>query len=259
MSLRDAVHAEWTKLRTVPATGPLLVATVGLTVAVSAATAAAVRYQPGLDQDPTKISLTGVQLGQALVVGVAILMVGNEYGTGMIGPTLAAVPRRGRLLAAKATILGATVLATATVAVLGSVLGGRLLLPGNGFTAAHGFPPLSLADGSTLRATAGSIVYLVLVALLGLGVAVVARDAATTAGVMLGVLYVLPVVADAVADPDWQRHVEQATPTSAGLAIQATTDLRSLPIGPWAGLGVLAAWATATLAVGGVLLCRRDA
>jgi ABC-2 type transport system permease protein len=46
---------------------------------------------------------------------------------------------------------------------------------------------------------------------------------------------------------------------SAGLAIQATTDLRSLPIGPWAGLGVLVAWATTALLIGGLLLRLRDA
>jgi hypothetical protein len=32
---------------------------------------------------------------------------------------------------------------------------------------------------------------------------------------------------------------------TAGMAIQATTGLNSLPISPWAGLGVLAAWAPA--------------
>ena len=46
---------------------------------------------------------------------------------------------------------------------------------------------------------------------------------------------------------------------SAGLAIQATTDLRSLPISPWAGLGVLAAWAAGALVLGGILLRSRDA
>jgi len=34
---------------------------------------------------------------------------------------------------------------------------------------------------------------------------------------------------------------------SAGLAIQATTGLRGLPISPWGGLGVLAAWAAAAV------------
>jgi ABC-2 type transport system permease protein len=46
---------------------------------------------------------------------------------------------------------------------------------------------------------------------------------------------------------------------TAGLAIQATTGLRHLPIGPWPGLGVLAAWAAGALLAGGLLLRRRDA
>jgi ABC-2 type transport system permease protein len=46
---------------------------------------------------------------------------------------------------------------------------------------------------------------------------------------------------------------------TAGLAIQATTNLRSLPISPWAGLGVLAAWTAAALLAGGLLLRLRDA
>jgi ABC-2 type transport system permease protein len=62
-----------------------------------------------------------------------------------------------------------------------------------------------------------------------------------------------------VTDPHWQRHLEQTGPMSAGLAIQATTGLRSLPLSPWAGLGVLTAWATAALLTGGLLLRLRDA
>ena len=46
---------------------------------------------------------------------------------------------------------------------------------------------------------------------------------------------------------------------TAGLAIQATTDLPSLPISPWAGLGVLAAWAGGALLAGGLVLRLRDA
>jgi len=51
----------------------------------------------------------------------------------------------------------------------------------------------------------------------------------------------------------------QIGPMTAGLAIQATTGLRSLPISPWAGLGVLAAWAAGALLAGGLLLRFRDA
>jgi ABC-2 type transport system permease protein len=46
---------------------------------------------------------------------------------------------------------------------------------------------------------------------------------------------------------------------TAGLAIQATVGLNSLPLSPWAGLGVRARWAAAALLVGGLLLWLRDA
>jgi ABC-2 type transport system permease protein len=59
--------------------------------------------------------------------------------------------------------------------------------------------------------------------------------------------------------PSWHRHLDQIAPMTAGLAIQYTTGLRSAPIGPWPGIGVLAAWAAAALLAGGVLLRCRDA
>ena len=77
-------------------------------------------------------------------------------------------------------------------------------------------------------------------------------------GVVLGLLYLFPVIASAL-DPHWSRHLQQIGPMSAGLDIQATTGLRSLPLSPWAGLGVLAAWAAAALLTGAVLLRCRDA
>ena len=96
---------------------------------------------------------------------------------------------------------------------------------------------LSLADGPVLRAAAGSVLYLALIALLSLGIATVVRDSAVAIGVVLGLLYLFPIIAALAADPHWQRHLEQIGPMTAGLAIQATTGLRSLPISPWAGLG----------------------
>jgi ABC-2 type transport system permease protein len=46
---------------------------------------------------------------------------------------------------------------------------------------------------------------------------------------------------------------------SAGLTIQDTTGLRGLPISPWGGLGVLAAWAAVAMLAGGLVLRLRDA
>jgi ABC-2 type transport system permease protein len=258
--LRDGLRAEWTKLRTAPGALWLLLAVIVLTVAVGAAVAAAAKCPAaGCGQDPAKISLTGVDVGQAVVAVVAVLMVAGEYSTGMIRTTLAAIPRRLTVLGAKVAIVTGLVLAAGTVAVLGSLLAGRLILPGHGFTAAHGFAPLSLADGPVLRAAAGSVLYLALIALLSLGIATAVRDSAVAIGLVLGLLYLFPIVAAAVTDKDLHRHLLQAAPMMAGLDIQATFGLRSLPLSPWASLGVLVAWAAGGLLLGGLLLRFRDA
>jgi ABC-2 type transport system permease protein len=255
-----AVRAEWTKVRTLAGTGWLLLAVVVLTVAVSTAVAAAVTCPAGnCAEDPAKISLTGIDLGQVVVAILGVLMVSSEYSTGMIRVTLAAVPRRTAVLAAKAAILTGLVLAAGAIAVLVCVLTGQVILPGHGIDPAHGYPSLSLGSAPVLRAALGSILYLALIALLSLGIATAVRDSAAAIGVVLGLLYLFPIVAAVLGGSPLARHLQQIGPMTAGLAIQATTGLRNLPISPWAGLGVLAAWAAAALLAGGLLLCFRDA
>lgn len=256
----ETLHAEWTKLRTLPGTIWLLAAIAVLTVAVSAAASTAVTCPTAAcNQDPAKVSLTGIDLGQALVAILAVLAVTGEYSTGMIRVTLAAMPRRTTVLAAKAALVSGLTLAAGSVAVLGSVLIARLALPDHGFTAAHGYPLLSLTDGPVLRAAAGSVLYLALIALLSLGIATLVRESAAAIGLVLGLLYLSPIIAGVITDPTWHNRVERYAPMNAGLAIQATRNLAALPIGPWEGLGVLAAWAAAALLAGGAVLRLRDA
>jgi ABC-2 type transport system permease protein len=169
------------------------------------------------------------------------------------------MPNRAVVFAAKAAVLTGALLLTGVIAVLGSLLTGRIIMPGNGFTQAHGYPPLSLSEGPTLRAVIGSVLYLVLIGLLGFGVTTAVRDSATGSGIVLGLLYIFPVVVHVVADPVWRRHLEQLAPMSAGLAVQSTTGLDRLPIGPWSGLGVLAVWSAAALFVGALRFSRCDA
>jgi len=249
------LHAEWTKLRTLPSTGRLLLALVAVTVAVSVAAATVVSCaSAGCGYDPAKISLFGIQAGQAVVAVLAVGAISGEFGTGLIRTTLAAMPNRIAVLAAKAVLLTGLTLAGGGLAVLGSALAGRRILLGNGF------PPALLSfDGPMVRAAFGSVLYLALVALLSLGIATAVRDSAAAIGVVLGLLYLFPAVILMIPDPDLATLLWQISPTTAGLTIQATTQLSGLPLSPWAGLGVLAAWAGAALVTGGLLLRARDA
>jgi ABC-2 type transport system permease protein len=258
--LSDVVHAEWTKLRTLPGPGWLLLAAAALTAAVGAIAANAVTCPAGICQiDPAKVSLTGIYLGQAVVAIVAVTVISGEYSTGMIRLTLAATPRRWRVLAAKAAVVSAVTLATGAVAVLASVLAGGLLLGRHGITAAHGYEALSLGNGPVLRAAAGSVLYLALIALFSVGVAAAVRDSAVAIGMVLSLLFLFPILSSVITSPGLHRHLEQLSPMTAGLYIQATTNLRSLPLTPWQGLGVLAAWAAGAMLAGALLLRFRDA
>jgi ABC-2 type transport system permease protein len=237
------LHAEWTKVRTVPGTGWLLVGVVALTVALGALAAGAMPA----GGDPAKSALTGIVVGQAIVVVLGVGTISGEYGTGMIRTTFTALPHRLEVLAAKAFVVAGLVLAAGAVAVAGSALVGSMVLPG-------GLP----LTGPVARAAAGSVLYLGLIGLLSVGVAVLVRDAAAAVGLVLGLLYLTPIVTTLVSDPTWHDRLRKLSPMTAGLAIQSTVDVEAEPIAPWPGLGVLAVWAAAALLAGAAALRFRD-
>jgi ABC-2 type transport system permease protein len=260
-----ALHAEWTKFRTLAGTWWLLLAAAALTVTVSAATAADFHCLPGActpqltSADPARLSLAGVYLGQVVIALLAVLAIGGEYGNGMIRLTLTAVPRRLTAFCSKALVTAAAALGAAVLAVGGSLLAGWLILPGNGLSAANGFPALSLGNGADLRAACGSVLYLTLIALLAFGVTAAVRDAAAGIGLVLGVLLVFPIMSAVIPDHVLARHLEQIAPMTAGMDVQATVGLGSLPLTPWQGLGVTALWAAGALVLGATVLRLRDA
>jgi ABC-2 type transport system permease protein len=191
----------------------------------------------------------------AAVLGV--LTMGGEFSSGMARVTFAAVPRRWRVLAAKACVLSALVLPAAALAVAASLAAGRLILPGNGFTPAHGYATVGLS-GPILRAGAETALYLTLIALLGLGLATLVREPAAAIGLALGLLYLFPILATVVDDPAWHRHLQQIGPMSAGLAAQSTVPQATPYLAPWPALGAVALWAVGALLAGAWALRVRD-
>ena len=256
------VRAEWTKLRSLPSTGWLMLLAVAGTVGLASAITGSLEFthcSSPCSVDPTKLSLAGIRLGQIGVVVLAVLTVTAEYSTRTIQPTLMATPRRIQVVLGKVAVLSVLGAVTGAFAVGASLLAGRAILPGNGFTPANGFPPLSIADDLTRRAAVGTVLYIGLVALLGAGLGLLIRDTAGGLTAALALLYASPIVAMFISDPIWQRRIHRYSPMDAGLVIQSTRDLATEAIGPWAGLGVLAAYAGATVLLGLLVFRFRDA
>jgi len=239
--VRAALRAEWAKLRTVPDAAVALPLIALLTVAVSVAASTAA------SADVVRSSLIGVELGQAAVAVWGVQILAGEYGSGLITATFTALPRRLDVLAAKAVHLLAGVLAVGVPSIVISVLAGRGL--------AAGYPALS--SGPVLRAGFGAVAYLCLIGLVGLGIGAMVRGPVAGTGVVLGLL-LAPAVTMPLLNPDWQRWVYKLAPSTAGQTMLSTVDMKGLPIGPWAGLGVAAAWAIVVLGVGAFTLRARD-
>jgi ABC-type transport system involved in multi-copper enzyme maturation permease subunit len=201
--------------------------------------------------DITELALSGILVGIAAIVALAVLFIASEYERGTIRTTFAASPRRTRVLAAKAVVIGGAALAAGLVASLGAFLLATPVLD------ARGLPGPSLLDGASLRAVLGTAVLLGLVAVLSLAVAAITRRTAAAISVVLLALLVPQLVATGlpVSVAVW---VERLTP-SAGFAVQQTIERYDTALAPLAGLAVLAGYTLAALAGATWLLRRRDA
>jgi ABC-2 type transport system permease protein len=261
--LPQAVRAEWIKLRSVRSSAGMVVAAVSFSLlgtfllCAGSTTEGGSPGRPG-DNDIVRDSLAGVWLGQILFAVLAVLLVTSEYSTGTIRATFAALPRRRIVLVAKTVVTGAVVLVGGLLTATACFLLGQSLLRGNGFDYAGGYPHASLTDGPALRAVVGSGLYLAGLALLALGIAAIVRHTATAITVVLALMFVPPLATSAL--PEGLSELVQKASPMAGLAVQETVERPdSIPIGPWAGLAVVGAYALGALALAAFLIQRRDA
>ena len=125
-------------------------------------------------------------------------------------------------------------------------------------TVAGSIPHVADWHWATLAA-AGTTLYLTLIALLSLGVAAAVRDSAAAIGLVLGALYLFPILAAVISDATISWRLQQIGPLPAGLDAQATIGVRGLPLTPWQGLGVVALWTVGALLLGALVLKFRDA
>jgi regulation of enolase protein 1 (concanavalin A-like superfamily) len=198
--------------------------------------------------DTTYMTLQAVILGLPMVVVVAVLFVTSEYRRRMIRTTFAASPARGRVLAAKAVVVGGAGLVVGAVSGVGMILVSRQ---------PAGVASPSLSDPTVLRAVAGTGLLLGLVALLALGAGTLLRH---SAGAITGVvlLLVLPQLGAGALPLSAAMWLQRLTP-AAGFAVQRTTDRYDAAIGPWAGLAVLGLYTAVALGLALSRLRRRDA
>ncbi|MEU7470623.1 ABC transporter permease [Streptomyces sp. NPDC044984] len=241
MQFAPVLHAEWLKIRTVRSLPGALFALFAVTTAFSAIAGVDGASDPELD--PLFTALSGVTLGQIAAISFGAMAVSAEYHDGALRLSLAAVPRRGRWFAAKATAIAVPVLAVSLPTSLAALLAARAGLG----PAASGLTP-----AEQVRGVVGCGLYLTLMALFAAGLATLLRSGVATLSVLIPFILVVSfVIGDAVGT------VTDFLPDRAGQVVLHETHDGTL--GPWPGLAVTALWTAAALLAGAWSLRRRDA
>jgi ABC-2 type transport system permease protein len=250
--------SEWTKLTTVRSTVWALVVTVvaGVGIGAIVTSAQAARFSSRslaarLAFDPTRSSLSGMLFAQLAIGVLAVLVVTAEYSTGTIGATFSAVPRRLYVLVAKVILYAAVAFVIGeTVSFVAFGIGQHIL--------AGKTPTASLSDPTVARAVVSGGLYLTALGLFALGLATIIRHTAASISTFVGVLFILPIIAD-VLPSSFAGDVDRYLPADIGTVMLSANYHGSDPFGPWVSFGILCGYAAAALIAGGALLVRRDA
>lgn len=211
---------------------------------------------------PGSTLLLGLIVGILVMTVVAAMFITSEYRRSLIRTTFTAIPKRSRVLAAKAIVIGAVAFVTGAVAATVAIPFGEHILSKNG---AYVFPTSTLTE---LRIIAGSaaLVAVTAVAVLALGTILRKSAGAVTAGIVVFVFpYITGSAVSGGADtwlfrltPAAGFSVLGALPYSAQVSYPYTFGNGYYPLAPWAGLLVLCAYAAVTLSVATALVRRRD-
>ncbi len=217
--------------------------------------------------DPLHVTFFGTLFGLIALIALGALFITAEYRRGMIRTTVTASPRRGRVLVAKALVVG-------VVAFVAGLVGAAIALPiashklyANGWQPPV-WPELSLTSGIGLRVVLGTAAIAGVAAILGLAAGAIFRRSTGAIMATTGVI-VVPVILGVVlplTPAVWLLRISPAAAFSLQGGVQRYAQVSNVcapyhscfPLSPWNGFAVLCAWAVVALAGAIYLLRRRD-
>ncbi|MCC5479127.1 ABC transporter permease [Streptomyces sp. NPDC059680] len=255
MAAAQVIRSEWTKIRSVASTVWTLSLAVVVTIALGMLISALSRnqfdsmpVQDRLSFDPTYVSFAGMSLGQLAMIVFGVLVVSNEYSTGMIRVSLAAVPQRAAFLFGKIAVAGALALAVGMATSFAAFFLGQAMLGPHG---------ARIGDPGVLRAVLGGGLYMTLIAMFSMGVAAMLRSPMLSLGILMPFFF---LISNILGNVDATKKLGRFLPDQAGSRImQVVPRADGTPYGPWGGLGIMVLWVIAALAGGYAVLKNRDA
>lgn len=250
-------RAEWIKLRSLRSSkwtlAAMVVVAIGIGALFCAETAShwsSMSPQDKATWDPTNNSLAGAAFGQLAVAVLGVLAITGEFASGTIRSSIAGVPRRVPLIAAKASVYGGVVLVLGEAISFASYFIGQALFAGKA-------PISHIGDPGVIRAIVMTGGYLAIVCLIALGVGAALRHTAGAIAAMVAVLIVLPSILAALPT-SVQNNLERFTPEQIAASSSGAVLPEAHYFGPWTGMTLLCLYAAMALGMGCWSLVRRD-
>jgi ABC-2 type transport system permease protein len=256
VGLREALSSEWAKIITVRSTYWTGLATVLVGVALSILLSLALTSNlstMAADQR-VKVDISFTMLGldfAMMIIGVlGVLVISSEYSSGMIRTSLAALPRRGMLMTAKALVLAVVGLICGLIVAWGSYLGSLSFWTSKQI---H----FDLGSSGNLRAVFGAALGIMLISLLGFAIGMLLRHTAGSVTTLLGLFFVAPIITSFLPGT-WGKDINKLMPSNAAHSMILTYHDPGY-LDPLNGLLVLAAWIVVLLGAAFLLFKKRDA
>src|SRR5262249_2831951 len=177
-----------------------------------------------------------------------VLLMGGEYGTGMIRSSLTAVPRRLPVLWGKVAVLAGSIFSASLVASFTSFFLGQALLAGH-----HPGVPITAPDA--LPSVIGAALDVTGAGLIGVALGALLRHTAAGITTFAAVFFVLPLLAT-LLPASISNHLARYLPPNAGDAIWGGAAAVPNALSPWTGFALLCGDAAGLIGAGGWQLRR---
>jgi ABC-type transport system involved in multi-copper enzyme maturation permease subunit len=255
----DLLRSEWTKLKTLRSTwwslGVMLVTSLGISILLTSIFNA--RFATlGPDDKASFVNDTvglflqpGAQLGELALTVLGVLLITSEFSTGMIKATVLAAPRRTSVLAAKAAVLAAVVLAVSELIAWICFFAGSAIV--------HKHVSVTLSTPGSLRAILGFGAVMAMSSLIALAIGTLVRNSAGAVSAALGLNLVVPILLSIIPG-SLGHHLTYAMPQRAGQLIMDRTESGGTPYSQWTGFGIVALWTAGLLVLAFWSIKKRD-
>lgn len=250
----QAIRAEWIKSASVRSTWVLLALSILIMIGMTLLSAGAFVIAEGsgtsVNEDyVTQLPGSSIAFGGLMVAAFGVVTATSEWTHGTIHATVGFSRSRGAVILGKSLVVAGLTFLMSTATMLVSYLAVQPVLSRESLD-------YSIFRDNALTHMLGATIYLVLFALLSLGVGLLLRNTAAALVIMVAIGFVLPAVLGGI---EWEAvsNILRFAPSMAGSQMIAINTAPEA-LNQFQGGAVMVAWVLAALGFGAVTFIKRD-